>query len=359
MDKIKPKHINSRTLCPYSMSIYDLMEKNWEIYSLMSGIALIEEMKKPTKHIQIKISNDKLTKYSCYYTIRFKMINEEIIERWLKITKKWEKKFGLQLIGPSFSKLKEEKKSGQYYIIFSPTWLYKIMKTINTTPSKKVNDICFDRLLNLRNSWGKKLIKESEIKKMIKLESKYKKLFFNKVLAAGAFIISFDLEFRGITTGNLSLCMTNKYQDFMQFMLKLANKWNWATSTKLSNVNLDHSLSRGINASPKSEFRLNTNSIEEIYNLAGPLFDPIKEKYIQYHIKRLKLGNIPGKQGKTKQIILNTLKKFGPMKSTELLFYTNVRTDVILEHLNDLKKQGLVIKERKGKGYIWRYKSAD
>lgn len=359
MNKIKPKHINNRTYRKSSMSIYDLMEKDWEIYSLMSGIALIEEMNKPTRDIHTKISRGNLTRYSCYHSIRFKMINKESIEKWLEITKKWEKKLGLQLVGPSFSKPKKEKGSGQYYIIFSPIWLYRIMKSVNTTPSKHVNDICFDRLLNLRNSWGKKLIEEYEIKKMMKSQSKYKKLFFNRTLAAGAFIISFDLEFRGITTGNLSLCMTNKYQDFMHFMLKVANRWSWATLNTLSSVNLDHSFSRGINANPKSEFRLSVSSIEDIYKSAGPLLDPEKIKYVEYHIKRLRLGNVPGRKGKTKQIIINTLKKFGPMKSTELLFYTNVRIDVVLDHLNNLEKEGLVIKERKGKRYIWRYKSAD
>jgi predicted transcriptional regulator len=142
-------------------------------------------------------------------------------------------------------------------------------------------------------------------------------------------------------------------------MLEIANKWGWATSDKLSIVNIDYSLVRGIKANPKSEFRLNSSAMKEIYALAGPLIDEHKNECIGYHIKRYDSNNTPGKKGETKQIILNRLRNGNPIKSTDLLKDTNVRIDVILGHLNDLERKGLITKQRQGKRYIWSIKNAN
>ena len=334
--------------------IYEAMKKDWKIYCLMAGIALIEEMKKPTLNIQRKKREGVLKRYNCFHTIRFKMKDKDSIIKWLEITRSWEEKLNKHFLGESFKEYPhQEGYSGQWYIIFSPQWLYEVMKTVGRFPSKYTNDICLKRIRNIRPFTGKRKIPENGIKE-IKNRSLYNKLFLDKFLAAGAFIVSFDLEFRGVSMGIPSLCMTTKYEDFLEFMLNLAQKWGWTGNTRLSNVDLQHSFKRGIKATPKKEFRLTIKSLEDIYNLAGPLMDTEKNKFIRFHIERY---NKPYKaiKGRAKNKIIEVLKNEGPLKSTLLQIPTGVRVDVILGHLKDLEKMKLVEKERRGKFYLWRY----
>lgn len=336
-------------------SIYELMKRDWETYCLMSGIMLIEEMRKPTTYIRVMSLKDRKAKYTGFHTLRLKIKDLDIIYKWWKITRLWEKKLNLNLLGPTFKRgPKIEKNSGQYYLIFSPIWLFNVLKSTGKFPSQYTLVKCTSKLYSMtyKRCGSRYLFPKKEVESILN-KNNYKRLYKDKTLAAGAFIISFDLEFRGITTGTLSLCMTDRYKDFLQFMLKVANKWGWATSDRLSKVSIEYSLKRNIKASPKSEFRLKVGALKDIYSLAGPLANKEKDNYTLFHIKRYKMNNTPGKPKKTKQKIISILKKNSPMKSTELQFFTNVRIDVILLHLNDLVRQGIVEKERQGKRYLW------
>ena len=184
-------------------------------------------------------------------------------------------------------------------------------------------------------------------------------LLKNKKLAAGAFILSMDLECRGIHSANVSLCMSEKYKDFLDFMLNVAKKWNWTNNKKLSTVNVDYSIKRGIKASPQYEFRINMKGLKEIYKSAGPLMNSHKNKCIRFNIKRSENFDKFGyslRSKKTKEKILKALKKKKDLTTTDLQFVAGVRTDVVLEHLNRLEKKGLVSRLRKGKRYIWNSK---
>ncbi len=46
-------------------------------------------------------------------------------------------------------------------------------------------------------------------------------------------------------------------------------------------------------------------------------------------------------------------------KSTELQFDAGVGIDVLLQHLNNFYKEGILKKERKGKYYLWSIKDAN
>jgi len=338
-------------------SIYNLMKKDWETYCLMSGIALIEEMTKANIQEQLKYYNGKKNKYGCFRTTRLKVKNKNIINSWWKITRYWENKKHLHLLGMSFKNgPKIEKSSKQFYINFSPIWLYEIIKVVGKMPSNYTFNIIKKRILSLSNKGSGSIygIPKDETKNAVEKANLYQTLFEDKILAAGAFIVSFDLEFRGLSLGMASLAMTNKYYDFLEFMLSLARKWNWTENTKLSEVNIAHSLIRGIKANPKKEFRLSINGIKNIYGLAGPLADKEKDEFIRFHIKR---SNNPHKniRGRAKNKIIEILKNNGPTKSTLLQIPVGVRVDVILNHLHDLEKMQLVKKERNGKYYLWSY----
>ncbi len=326
------------------------MEKNWKTYCLMSSLIYIEEMSKPTEHIQIKRYKDKIYRCLCFHSIRLKMNDPEFVQRFFKITKRWEKKKKIRLIGKTFDKPKKENYDNQDKICFSPIWINLILLEIGKIPNKYSFETAIKRIDHLKQY--KKLPVNTQ-------KQKLKELLKNKKLAAGAFVVSMDLEFRGAQTGRLSLCMSEKYKDFLEFMLKTAQKWGWTNNKSLSPVNIENSKRLGINASPQYEFRLNIKGLQEIYQLAGPLINSHKDKCIKFHVKRSReYINLGGKHkfNKQKEKIQKYLKENPDSSTTNLQFITNTGTDVVLKHLHKLEDMGKVIKERKGKRYIWNIK---
>ena len=316
----------------------------------MSAIIYIEEMSKPTEHIQIKKYKDKQYNCLCFHSLRLKMKDPEFVNKFFDITKNWENKKKIKLIGKTFDKPRKENYDGQDKIYFSPVWINHLLSEIGKIPNKYSFETAVKRINHLK-----------QYKKIPINKSKFSlnKLLKNKELAAGAFIVSMDLEFRGIQSGRPSLCMSEKYKDFLEFMLQIAKKWNWTNNEKLSPVNIENSLKIGINASPQHEFRINIKGLQEIHSLAGPLINSEKEKYIKFHVERSK--NYKNKGGanrfnKPKEKILNFLKKNPNSSTTDLQFITNTGPDVVLGHLNKLEKEGKIIKQRKGKRYIWKIK---
>jgi len=327
------------------MSIYKLMERNWKTYCIMSAIMYIEEIQKPTEHSQIKNGR----KYLCYHTTRLKMKDEEVIKRIFDITKKWEATKRIRLIGKKFITPIKENHSNQDKFIFSPNWLNLILAECGRIPNKYSFETALKRVEHLK-----------QYKKIpINKKNLFKLLLKNKKLAAGAFIVSMDFEFRGAQTGSLSLCMSKKYKDFLEFMLKVAKKWRWTNNKRLSPVKVDYSRNLGINASPQYELRITIKGLQEIYKLAGPLANSYKNRCIDFHVKRSKnFINLGSKLrfNKTKEKILNELSRNNDLTTIHLQFVTGVRTDVVSDHLHKLEKVGKVKRERKGKRYIWNIK---
>lgn len=334
------------------MGIYDLMEKNWEAYCLMSAIIFIEEMNKPHEDWQIKTYKNHKYKYLCFSSLEIRMIDKDFMDKFFSMTKKWEERLHKQFIGKTFDEVKIDKYSGQYKFLLTPTWLGYIIKECGKIPNKYALDKSLRRIELIRRSNNEKV-------KINLRKNLFQKLFKNKVLAAGAFIVSFDTEFRGAQTGLLSLCMSDTYKDFLKFMLSLARKWKWTQNENLSPVSIKYSQNLGINASPQFEFRLNMNGLKEIHKLAGPLAISRKERCIKFHIDRSNnYKNLGGGflKNKTKEKIFEALKDSKNMITTDLQFIAGVRVDVVLDHLHNLEKEGKVIKKRLGKKYIWNIK---
>jgi len=333
------------------------MRENWRTYCLMSGIAIIEEFSKPSEH---KWIDKKLGKeYSSYQSIRLKMKDEKIVNWWLNTTRIWEKKLNQEFISNNFKKVHRD--GDQYTLHFLPNWAYHILKEIKKFPSEYTNSHYLNKIRNWKISKNNYIISRSEITQLEQSTFLHDKLLKNKFLAAGAFIVSFDLEFRGCQTGRLDLTMSDKYKDFLEYMLKIANKYGWATQNNLSNVSINHSIIRGIKASPQYCFRIKTQKLKEIYKLAGPLLNKDKDKCIKFHTKRSSnyINRGGSKKGYMKKKLYNLIKKIEPTTTTKLQFQVNIGTDVILDHLNKLFKEGLINKKRKGKRYIWSIKNAN
>lgn len=336
-------------------SIYKKIKKDWEVYCLIIGIAYIEETSKPYIRKDKRIYKGKNKKYINGSSIQIHCKDEGIIRELFLATKIWENKFNKKFVGKSFKNYKLSK-YGKYYFSFTPSWIYLIIKTIGILPSKFTQNISIKRLKEWKVQHTGKILSENQINELYNKKSIYNKLFIDKELAAGAFIISLDLEFRGTTTGNPSLCMSQRYKDFLEFMLAVGNKWNWVTSQKLSKVDMTYRRKLG-KAEQQFDFRVSLKSLEEIYNLGGPLADNHKDKCVKFHIKRSKSYiNLGGKHKKnnTKIKILNIINSINKeLTSVDLQFKINKRIDVILDHLHNLEKEGLIRKERKGKKYFW------
>lgn len=332
------------------MHIYQLMEDDWKIYCLMSSIVYIEEMSKPTEHIEIKRYKNKIYRCVCFQSIRLKMKDPDFVDNFFKVTKYWEGRKGIKLIGETFKKIRKENYSGQDFFLLTPTWINLVLKECGKIP----NEYSF-------NTAEKRINSLKQYRKIVinKNKSLFDKMLMNKNLAAGAFVVSMDLEFRGLQGGSPSLCMSETYKDFLLFMLKVAQRWKWTENEKLSSVNVENSKKIGINASPQFEFRISIWGLKEIYKIAGPLMNPNKDKCIKFHIERS--DNYVNKGGgnrknNTKNKIIKYLKKNKNSTTTNIQFVTNTRTDVVLDHLHSLEKLGKVKKERKGKRYIWNIK---
>ena len=95
------------------MSIYKLMDSDWRIYCLISSIIYIEEVSKPIARIQIKRNGKKEYKCLVFQSTRLKMKGKEIIGKIFDITRNWEKKKKIRLIGESFKTTRTENLSGQ------------------------------------------------------------------------------------------------------------------------------------------------------------------------------------------------------------------------------------------------------
>lgn len=325
------------------------MERDWKTYCLMSSLIYIEEMSKPTEHIQIKRYKDKIYRCLCFHSTRLKMNDPEFVQKFFEITKRWEEKKKIRLIGKTFDKPRKDNYDGQDKIYFSPKWINYILTCVGKIPNKYSFETAIKRINHFKQYEKTPINKKEKLNKLLK----------NKTLAAGAFIVSMDLEFRGLQNGRLSLCMSEKYEDFLEFMLKIARKWSWTNNKKLSPVKVEHSIKKGINASPQFEFRLSIKGLQEIHDLAGPLINTHKEKCIKFHVNRSKKYiNLGGKHkfNKQKEKILKYLKENPNSSTTNLQFITNTGTDVVLQHLHKLEEMEKVIKERRGKRYIWNIK---
>lgn len=330
------------------MSIYNLMKIDWRTYCLMCSIMYIEEMSKPLEHIQIKKHKNKTYHCLCFRSIRLKMKDEEFVNYIFKITKLWEKKKQIPFIGNSFKSVRKENYSNQDMFLFTPLWLNYILAECGKIPNKYSFETAVKRIQNLKQ-YTPVYINQNK--------SLFNLLLKDKKLAAGAFILSMDLECRGVQCSRPSLCMSEKFKDFLKFMLKVAQKWKWTHNSNLSKVDVSYSKKLGINASPQHEFSIHMNGLKEIYKLAGPLTNSKKNKCVKFTVLRSKKYVNKGganKYNNTREKLLKVLKRLKQSTSTDLQFYVNVRTDVVLEHLHKLEKQGFIIKKRKGKRYVWR-----
>ena len=161
------------------------MEKNWRVYCLMSSIIYIEEMSKPSEHIQIKKYKNKNYKYLCFHSICLKMKDPEFTQKFFNITKKWENKKRVKFIGKSFNKVRKDPRNAQDFFFLSPLWINQIISECGKIPNKYSFKSSLKRIKYIKR-YKKILINPKK--------DLFKLLLKNRKLDAGAFIISMYLE---------------------------------------------------------------------------------------------------------------------------------------------------------------------
>jgi hypothetical protein len=343
------------------MSIYEQMRRDWQTYCLMAGIAIVEEFSKPYCYSYVrKFKSGKYEyKINDFKSLRLKVKDLELLKLWFEITKHWENKLKMDFLWPAYKLGPKKTDFSQYQLYFSPNWLFQIMKTVGNFPSRTTSKVCLARLISsTKKRQGSKYIFPFMEVKRIGKKNRFEFLFEDKILAAGAFIVSFDFEFRGIGQGIPALCMSTTYEDFLNFMLKLAQKWDWTKNKKLVKVKQTFAKRLGINATPQKEFRLSIEGFKKIYMIGGPLGTTRKDDLVKLHVARSNRKNKMAQlrpDGETKKIIFDAVRKGSANTSTELQKFARVRVDVILDHLHKLEKEGLVSRVRKGKRYLWSY----
>lgn len=331
------------------VGIYQLMGKNWSIYCLMMGICYIEEMSKPTVSPQLKRYKKQTYHSIGFHSLRLKMKDQEVIDLLHSITLRWEQNKKAHFLGKTYKNPRKEKSSNQDQFFLSPLWLSYLLNCTGPLPNYYSYFHATNRIKNMKHYHALEICKEQG----------FLKLLNDKTLAAGAFLISMDLECKGTESGRVSLCMSEKYKDFLRFMLAVAKRWNWTPNNTLTPRNMNKHKERGINASPQYSFNLTIKALQEIYQIAGPLANSHKNNCVKFHVQRsLKYINRGGKNSRTKETLINVLKEKSKMSTTQLQFFVNVRTDVVLTHLKKLEKEGVVNKVRNGKRYLWSYRNS-
>ena len=329
------------------MSVYELIKINWKAYCLMSAIAYIEEMTKPKHKVEYKTRYGKNYKCNSFRSLRLKMKDKEFIDYLFNITKEWGKKKGIRFIGPSYKKPRLENYDKQYSFLFSPLWLNLIIAECGKLPNNYSYSTALKRI---------EYMKHYDIVPIDKDKNLFNLLFKDKKLAAGAFILSFDLECRGVQFGRISLCMSEPFKDFLEFMLNVAKHYRWTNNKNLSPVSVEYSRKIGIKASNQYQFGISIKGLKEIYELAGPLIIKNEDQCVNFHVQRSKNYVNLGGKGRfklTRDKILNQFKNKSNLTTTQLQFVAGVGGDVVLDHLNKLYKDGKINKKRQGKRYIW------
>jgi hypothetical protein len=135
------------------MSIYQLIKNDWTTYCLISSIIYIEEMSKPTEHIQIKKYKNKIYKCLCFHSIRLKMRDPEFVNEFFNITKQWEDIKKIKLIGKTFDTPKKENFDGQDKFYLTPLWLNLILTECGKIPNEYSFNTAIKRI-NIKIFWN-------------------------------------------------------------------------------------------------------------------------------------------------------------------------------------------------------------
>ena len=167
----------------------------------------------------------------------------------------------------------------------------------------------------------------------------------NKQLASDLMLLIYELEMGAVMERSPYLQMKSK--DFVTFIFNVCKKWNWTDKDSIKKRTFEK-------YDPVYYFYLNSRSIDEIYSLSGPCCDSDKNNEFIFATSLRKPGS-HRKIGQTKQEILKLIENnINTVK--QLSFKLKISPKNVRAALNDLTKQGKLIKIKINKGYKYKLK---
>ncbi len=103
---------------------------------------------------------------------------------------------------------------------------------------------------------------------------------------------------------------------------------------------------------------LNKKAVREIYEIAGPLANKRKDKWIRLILNRVeKRGGYQGNKIPTTTKIIKLFEKHEYLTVEEICLKLSLLPSTVRKALRKLKRNGVVIQERRGKRIYWSLKS--
>jgi len=180
---------------------------------------------------------------------------------------------------------------------------------------------------------------------MVEIESIYIKAMKNKKIAAYILLplMEFEFSIRGEESPMLLQSKINYKQ--LKTIFEICKKWEWTTTSQLRR--------KGENL----YFRLNKKGLKEIFQIAGPFADPVKNEWIKLLLEKMgKKGGYKRGTKKTEEKVWKILIKYRKLDTETLCFKLRILPGTIREALRNLLKAGKIKKIKEGKKFYWEVK---
>ena len=146
--------------------------------------------------------------------------------------------------------------------------------------------------------------------------------------------------------GDIGLgCITIAYysEGMARYVWEIANRWGLSNPLRVK---------RKKSGATVWSFSIKASKRKELYDKIGPLPDEEKDKAFRHLIIPQPSGKHRYPRGRAKELIVQLLRKRGPMTKRELMYELSIRGSTVGAHMLELKKKGMVIdiKSRNGFG---------
>jgi len=180
---------------------------------------------------------------------------------------------------------------------------------------------------------------------MVEIESIYIKARKNKKIAAYILLplMEFEFSIRGEESPMLLQSKINYKQ--LNTIFKICKKWGWTTTSQLRK--------KGKNF----YFRLNKKGLKEIFQIAGPFADLMKNEWIKLLLEKMgKKGGYRRGMQNTEEKVWKMLIKYRKLDTEALCLKLRILPGTIREALRNLLKEGKIEKNKEGKKFYWKIK---
>jgi len=171
----------------------------------------------------------------------------------------------------------------------------------------------------------------------------YTEALKDKKLAANILLPLIEFEFVFIGDDSPSLVQTFRNKDQLQAIFEVCKQYGWTTTDKIMKKRDD------------LYFRLNRQSFEEIYKIAGPFADKERNEWAHLLLERLgKIGGYRKKERKTEEKVLELFKKTKkPITVGKMCLELRLLPTCVREAVRNLYKSNSIRRRKIGRTVYW------